>query len=327
MIFSLLTALLIFGGVLLIFLGLLKTLEPETGVEDRLDSVLGRRPETAQIAAKGGERGQSNIATSLSKAFAKRTYGQKVSDSMARADLKLTVGEFMMIKLGTTVMGAAAGFLAGITNALIVGMPILFVIVFAFVGYKAPNFYVGRREAGRLNKFNDQLPDSVTLMANALRSGNSVLQAMELVSREAQPPTNDEFRRVVTETSLGIPAEDALNNLVRRMPSGDLDLLVTSMAVQREVGGNLAQLLESIGGTIRERVKMKGEIKTKTSQVMGSAYIMTGLPVIIGFVLFLLNGDFMRPMFSGCFIVMPICAAMLLFGGFMAMKSIVAIEV
>ncbi len=327
MVFSLVTALLVIGGVFLIFLGLVKTLQTDSEVEDRLESVLGRR--TTEVAAAGekGAHGQSALATSLNKGFAKRPYGQKVADDMARADLKLTVGEFMMIKGVATVIGAALGFLAGITNTLIAGMPILFVLVGAFIGYKAPNFYVGRRKAGRLNKFNEQLSDCVTLMANGLRSGNSVLQAMELVSKEAPPPSNDEFRRVIAETSLGISPEDALNNLVRRMPSGDLDLLVTSMAVQREVGGNLAQVLESIGTTIRERVKMKGEIKTKTSQVMGSAYIMTGLPVLIGAVLFLLNGDFMRPMFSGCFIVLPICAAGMLFMGFMAMKKIVAIEV
>lgn len=326
MLFSLAVALLVVGGVFLIFLGLIQTLQTESELEGRLDSVMGRRTQSMEVQGKEA-RGESAIATSLNKAFAKRTYGQKIADNLARADLKLTVGEFMMMKGGAAIVGAAGGFLAGITNTLLSGMPLLFVIVGAFIGYKFPNFYVGRRRSGRLNKFNDQLPEVITLMANALRSGNSILQAMELVSREAPQPSNAEFGRVVTEISLGVSTDDAMNNLVRRVPSGDLDLLVTSMSVQREVGGNLAQVLESIGGTIRERVKMKGEIKTKTSQVMGSAYIMTGLPVLIGLVLFLLNGDFMRPMFKGCFIVMPICAGGMLFMGFMAMKKIVSIEV
>ncbi|MCX6024506.1 MAG: type II secretion system F family protein, partial [Chloroflexi bacterium] len=133
---------------------------------------------------------------------------------------------------------------------------------------------------------------------------------MELASREAPTPTNIEFGRVVAEISLGLSPEEALNNLVRRIPSADLDLMVTSMNINREVGGNLAQVLDAIGITIRERMRIKGDIETKTAQVQGSAYIISALPILIGLVIFLLNGKFMKPMFKFPYIIMYICAGM-----------------
>ncbi|MBM2827404.1 MAG: type secretion system protein [Dehalococcoidia bacterium] len=296
-------------------------------IDSRLEAFTGRRADGPDVQASKGARQESSLTASLNKAFAKRTYGQKVAEGLARADLKLTVGEFMALKGVTTVIGVVVGLLVGITNSLLQGFPAGFALAGAFIGYKAPNFYMGKRQSGRLSKFNEQLPDVISLMSNGLKAGNSVLQAMQLVSREAPSPSREEYGRVVTELTLGVEFGVALNNLVRRMPSPDLDLMVTSMGIQREIGGNLATVLESIGATIRERIELKGEIKTKTSQVMGSAYIMSGLPIIIGLVLFLINGSYMKPMFSGCFICMPLAAGGMIFMGFMAMKKIATVEV
>ena len=117
-----------------------------------------------------------------------------------------------------------------------------------------------------LRAFSDQLGDSLNLMVNGLRSGYSVLQAMEAVSREMPPPISAEFARVVQEVQIGLPLDQALGNMLRRIKSDDLDLVITAINVQREVGGNLAEILDVISFTIRERVRIKGEVRTLTAQ-------------------------------------------------------------
>ena len=129
-----------------------------------------------------------------------------------------------------------------------------------------------------MHEFNDQLADMLNLMVNGLRAGYSTMQAMEAVSKELPAPICDEFRRVVQEMQLGVPMEHALDNLLRRIPSDDLDLVVTAINVQREVGGNLAEILDTISYTIRERVRIKGEIATLTAQGMLSV-TSSSLPI------------------------------------------------
>src|SRR5205085_11311004 len=134
--------------------------------------------------------------------------------------------------------------------------------IFGAVGWFIPKVWLARRQAGRLKAFNNQLGDTISLMSNSLRSGLSLVQSMEMISREAEPPISEEFQRVVREIGLGVGPQDALQHFVRRVNSDDLDLLVTAILVQFEVGGNLSKILDSIATTIRERVKLKGEIRT-----------------------------------------------------------------
>src|SRR6266516_3991907 len=124
-------------------------------------------------------------------------------------------------------------------------------------------------------------------MSNSLRSGLSLVQSMEMISREAEPPVADEFQRVVREIGLGVGPQDALLHLVRRVDSDDLELLVTAILVQFEIGGNLSRILDSIAGTIRERVKLHGEIRTMSAQGRMSGYILSGLSLAIGAILML----------------------------------------
>jgi len=155
-----------------------------------------------------------------------------------------------------------------------------------------------------------------------------VQQAMALASREAPAPTSGEFGRLVQEISLGIPPEEALANLVKRVPSEDLDMMITAMNVSAEVGGNLSEVLEKIGVTIRERVMLKGDIQTLTAQQQGAGYIVSILPVLIGIMMFLLNGAYVKPMFAGFpYLCAPICAGLMILVGFMAMKKITDIKV
>src|SRR5690606_22517572 len=133
------------------------------------------------------------------------------------------------------------------------------------VGTLLPGLYVKRRKSGRRKAFDSQLADTVMMMANALRGGFSLLQAMDLVSREAPSPTAEEFTRVIREVGLGLAPEDALEQMVQRTGSDALDIMVTAINIHHEGGGNLAQVLDTIGHTIRERVRIKGEIAALTA--------------------------------------------------------------
>jgi tight adherence protein B len=165
-----------------------------------------------------------------------------------------------------------------------------------------------------LYKFNDQLSDMLNLMVNGLRAGYSTMQALEAVSRELPVPICDEFRRVVQEMQIGIPMEKALENLLRRIPSEDLDFVVTAINVQREVGGNLSEILDTISFTIRERVRIKGEIRVMTASVRTSGAVLSLIPVFLSLALWFVSE-------SGSFFDRgPLC-------GWLAVGTIVVIAV
>ncbi len=228
----------------------------------------------------------------LDKAISKRPFAQKWRQQLARADIKLTAAEY-----GALHVISPMGFFAGAYFLLFRG-DIVMSIVAGFVGFFFPRLYVSRATSKRLLRFEQQLPDTLGLWVNALRSGFSVLQAMEAISRDAPEPTATEFKRVVQEVQLGIDLQDALGHLLSRVESEDLDLVVTAVNIQREVGGNLAEILETIGHTIRERIKLKGEIRVLTSQGRYTGYLISGLPIAVALFLSAIEPGFMTPMFE-----------------------------
>jgi tight adherence protein B len=205
----------------------------------------------------------------------------------------------------------------------------------AVIGFWLPRFWLKRRKSQRLKKFNTRLADTITLIANSLRAGSSFLQAVELVVRESDPPISTEFGRVIREVNLGLPFEEALENMVRRVKSDDLELMATAISVQHQVGGNLAEILDSIAFTIRERVRIIGEIKTLTAQQRMSGYVVGFLPMGLAGVLMVIAPGFMDPMFQKPPEVFGLPAGVLILGfggfmmflGFMAIRRIVDIEV
>jgi tight adherence protein B len=197
------------------------------------------------------------------------------------------------------------------------------------VGFFAPRVYVSNKTQGRLRSFEDQLPDNLQMWVNGLRSGYSVMQAIESIAREAAEPTTSEFRRVVQEVQLGITMEDALGHLLERMPSEDLDLVITAVNIQREVGGNLAEILEIISHTIRERIKLKGEIRVLTAQGRVTGYIIGGLPVALLALLMVLNPDYVGQLFENrmCGWPMLCCGGGMISLGMAAIQKIVDIQI
>ncbi|HEY8656425.1 MAG TPA: type II secretion system F family protein, partial [Candidatus Limnocylindria bacterium] len=176
--------------------------------------------------------------------------------------------------------------------------------------------------------FNKQLPDTIVLLSNSLRAGSSFLQSIELVSREGAPPMSEEMGRVVREVNLGLGMEEALANLVRRIKSDDLDLMVTAIGIQQQVGGNLAEILDTIAFTIRERVRIKGDINTLTAQGRVSGYLVAFLPIGLGVALNAINPAFMQPLFTETIgrILIAVGAVMMTIG-FLAIRKITDIKV
>jgi tight adherence protein B len=196
------------------------------------------------------------------------------------------------------------------------------------LGFFLPRFYVKYRQGKRLKDFGNQLGDSINLLANGLRSGYSLLQAMDAVATEMPPPISEEFQRVVREIGLGVSNEQAMQNMLRRIASDDLDLMITAISVQHEVGGNLAEILETISHTIRERVRIKGEIRVLTSQQMISGYVVSFLPIALGLILFLINPSYIGAMFQDvCGIAMMAVGLVMIAAGFFAIRKIVSIDV
>jgi tight adherence protein B len=234
----------------------------------------------------------SAIESAINSAIADRPFAKKWRQQLARADIKLTVAEYAALHVISMIGFFVLGYFVLFGQQLVMG------IVSGFVGFFAPRIYVARATSKRLNEFETQLPDTLALWVNALRSGYSVLQSMEAISRDAPEPTSTEFKRVVQEVSLGIDPPDAMQHLLDRVESEDLDLVVTAVNIQREVGGNLAEILEIISHVIRERIKLKGEIRVLTAQGRITGYLISGLPIALALFLYGINPTYMANLFE-----------------------------
>jgi tight adherence protein B len=296
-----------------------------TVVEERL----GQITQSGQIIAspsEPAERRVSPFGQLLNRALVGRGFYERIQRDLARADLKLNVAEYLALHIllgfGLFVVGFFMGgwFLA---------------VVFGIVAFFLPRMYVSYLQGKRLRDFDNQLGDMLNLVVNGLRAGYSSMQAQESVARELPAPISVEFHRVVQEIQLGLPQEGALANLTRRVPSADLDFVVTAINVQREVGGNLAEILDNISYTIRERVRIKGEIATLTAQGQITAWIISLLPISLALFLFVVNRSYMLNFFGPpkafglpiCGLAMLLTALIMIVIGFAIVQKIVDIEI
>lgn len=219
---------------------------------------------------------------------------QKMLDSieadLIQADIPLKPEEMTVIYLASAFIPAG--------TAVFVLQNITLAIMLAPVGVFTPLLFLRSAKNRRLKKFNDQLGDALGIMANSLRAGFSILQTMDSLSKELAPPISTEFGRALKEMRLGTPTEEALRNMADRIQSEDLELIVTAINIQRQVGGNLAQILDNIATTINERVRIKGEIKTLTAQGRISGMIVALLPVFLTGVIALMNPSYISLLFT-----------------------------
>jgi tight adherence protein B len=277
--------------------------------------------------------GTSAALANFNRVIERRDWGSNLARELARADLALKPSEFLAIRAAAMVgLPLAAFLLSPIVSVF--SSPIVWIAALV-IGYWLPKFWLNRRKGKRLKAFNSELSDTIMLLANSLRAGSSFLQAVDMIVRETRPPISTEFARVIREVNLGLPLDEALANLQRRERSDDLDLMTTAIAIHHTVGGNLAEILDSIAFTIRERVRIKGEIRTLTAQQRMSGYVVGFLPVGLVIIMSVIAPTFMAPMLqkppellglpAGTFILAGGAIMMLI--GFVLIRRIVDIEV
>jgi tight adherence protein B len=316
------TTVLFIGGGLVFCLLAIGAIASVMGEKSLVEERLG--PYFDEQELKESKEKASPVGDWLNTRVEKSTYGGRIAEQLARADLKLKPAEYISLMV---IFGFGVGFVAWFFG----GQNIIVGLLGVGVGMLIPRMYVKQQQSKRLIKFSEQLPDMLGLMVNGLRAGFSVMQAMEAVSNELPPPISDEFKRVVQEIQIGLTMDRSLDNLYRRIPSEDLDLTITAMNVQREVGGNLAEILDTISYTIRERVRIKGEIRVLTSQVVYSSRFLSSMPVLIAVALWFMNRPYMMMFFDpdSRMIGIPVLifGALMIIGGYFIMGKIAAIEV
>lgn len=311
-------------AVALLVLGLIVTLRSQRSL---IDERLEKYTETPAFVEPDSDDEDANNPGALTEWLTRRvertSYGDRISEALARADLKLKTGEYVALLVISSLFTAVFGFFFG-------GGSLIFAILGGILGLFIPRFYVNFQQKARLKNFNNQLPDMLNLMVNGLRTGFSAMQAMEAVSSELPAPMSVEFKRVVQEMQLGVPMESALANLERRIPSDDLDLAVTAINIQREVGGNLAEILDTISFTIRERVRIKGEVEAITAQVSYSGKFLSLMPIFLAFALWGMNREYMEQFFVEpiiCGILMLTTAGIMLVIGYVVLSKISDVEI
>lgn len=309
------------GGVFLVFFGIYSALAAAPNVDARLRQygrpLAPRRGGGSRVEVSGA---RAAVSGQLDKALKSRGDGNKLALQLERADIRMTPSEFMMITAGLV-------FAAFLVTFVILRNPEVGLMAVPAAFY-APRIWIWRKRQKRLKMFNDQLADGIALLANSLRSGYSLPQGLELLSRDARPPLASEFARVNREVNLGLSPADALANVLQRVPSDDLDLFITAVNIQREVGGNLAEVLDSIAGTIRDRVKLLGEVRVLTAQTSFAGYVVSFLPVILAAVMFLISRSYMETLFTTLigWIMCGVAGTGIILG-FFAMRKIVKIRV
>ena len=303
----------LFAGVLSMF--------SRGGVSDRLQQVV-----SSDLAADtGGSR--VGLGDASKEAFKRientlqgRGLGVRLSAKLLQADLKLTVPEYVLLVIGATILGALLGY-------AISRQPIS-AFVAGVIGYIIPGAIVHWRMIKRRRNFADQLVDVVTQIVGALRSGYGILQSVDTAAKQMPPPAGDEFARVVREVQLGQPLIVALGNLARRIESDDLVMINAAIITSQQVGGNLAEILDTVAETIRERVRIRREIQVLTAQQMISGYVLVFLPIILAALLLIINPTYQMRLFTpGITLCIPGGAALGIIIGFILMRRIIDIDV
>lgn len=219
-------------------------------------------------------------------------YKKKIQLKLTRAHLLLKAEEFISLNLILFVVGAA------IVLLLRGGAAWPLAVIFGAIGWFIPSMVLNQKIKKRVRTLNDQLGDAITLISNSLKAGYSFFQAVDMVAREMTGPIAEEFSLLQKEINLGVTSEKALENLASRVSSDDLGLVVTAVTIQRQVGGNLAEVLDNISTTIRDRVRIKAEIKTVTAQGRMSGWVISLLPVGLGMLIYLINPSHMSLLFT-----------------------------
>lgn len=239
--------------------------------------------------ARGGS-GVKKLLGNVGALITPKGMALRISENLAKADVPLKANEFMALKFLGMMIFMGLGII--IFKSLPLG------ILCGILGFFAPNMWLSYMRAKKISEFSAQILDCLVMVANGLKAGYSFLQALEMVARESPAPMSTELKRVLKENSLGMNLEDALRGLNNRVENEDWDLVTTVVLIQRQVGGNLAEILDKIGYTIRQRMKIKGDIQTKTAQAKVSGALVGALPLGIALMIYVINPKFIMMFFT-----------------------------
>ena len=235
------------------------------------------------------------IGDALGPVFDRSSRSGSLADDLQKADIKMKASEWFLLEVGLAFIVSALVTIRFSSIAPAVLLPFIFAGTAVAVVVGA-GFYLRIRQRRRTRAFENQLGETIILLSNALKAGLSFAQSMATVAKNATPPMSEEFGRATREIALGISVDDALNHMVDRNRSEDFDLMVTAVQIQRVVGGNLAEILDTIAFTIRERVRITGEIRTLTAQARISGWIISLLPIGLAAFLLLTQPGYFGPM-------------------------------
>jgi tight adherence protein B len=316
MLFPAVIGILVIVMIALLFMALRK--DPQDAAADRLDALVGRnirKDSSADMLLKQAmqEADKKSLLDRLTPGFFNLT------KTFEQADCNIKPSALFGISLGLTVLGAA--LCVWLVNIYVV--PIGAVLFFSL-----PWLWLYHKRASRLKAFAAQLPDAMELVARALRAGHSLAAGMHVVAEEMPAPISKEFGRVYEEQNLGIPLEEAMKGMCERVPNLDLRFFVTSVAIQRQTGGDLAEILDRIGHVIRERFKILGQVKALTAEGRLSGVVLIAMPIGLFFLMLWMKPDYIRLLWTDPLgVKMSIAAIILVLIGSYAIKKIVDIKV
>jgi tight adherence protein B len=295
---------------------------PSQMVSKRLEGLMSGTSVVESVGAAAALR--ENRTGGMFAGLAKGDLGEKLSVQLERADLSITPGEFITARLVLLVVGALVPYigLKGSVTAMVVAL------VGAVVGYNLPKLWLTRRRKSRIEKLNAQLPEALMIISNALKAGFGLLQALSNAADNLEHPISTELGRTIHEMNIGSSAEEAMLALSERCGSYDLDIVVTAILVQRTVGGNLGEILDTVAETMRERIRIRGEIQTLTAQQKLTGLVIGALPIGVGILFQLMQPGYISPLFVTVLGKVMLGVAVLLeVVGIMIIQRILNIEV
>jgi tight adherence protein B len=302
-----------FLGVLLLVIGFYQARGGKSSARRRLETLERySAPQHAESAVPLALRTQGS-------AWTERTRSQ-----LERAGLALKLHEYVALRVLLALVAFAVVLALGNGHAL----AFLLGIVAGVVGYMLPAFYVRMRIARQVRKFNNQLADMLTMLANSLRAGFGLLQGLDLAAEQSQPPMSTELHHLLRDTRMGASIETALESMGARVGSYDLDVIITAILIQRSVGSNLSEVLEKVAHTIRERARIQGEINTLTAQKKLSGVVIGLMPPAVVVMMLSVNFDYMSTLFTDPLgrILLVVAIAMDIVG-ILIIKRIVSIDI
>ncbi len=310
----LITVFSVFMAVLSFFVGVKKLFEPTERSDQRLMRV--------STAGLGKKKEKTNAKQeTLDKIAERLKLTALIEKQLEMAYINsYSAGEWLGIQTAIAIAAFLVGYL--LLHNVLMG------VTLAFLSYYLLIFYLKRRRSRRRKLFQDQLPDVLTLLVSSLHAGYGTIYALKMVTSEMPAPSSQEFERVIQEITLGYSIKEALSHLVERMASDDLDLVVTAIEIQSDVGGNLAEILDTITTTIQERIRLKGEVKVMTAQQRMSGFVVGGLPLILGGILFFINPDYMKGLLApGLPRILLVSTTLMVILGFVIIQKILVIDV